>query len=284
MGIFSSIFMQRALLVGLGGGIACSMVGVLVVGLRLSLIGVSISHAALAGGVIALFAGFNPLGGALIFSLAAAAIIGPLTDRGELNTDTSLGVVFTMMIGLAFLFMGLMNDATRNQAQGLLWGSILTAGDLDLVAVLMTGVLVVVAVAVFFKEVQAIIFNREIALAVGLPAYWIFYGILFLTGITVTATLQPIGGLLIFSLIVIPAATAYQLTYNLKTLFLSAAAFGVSSCWLGLILAHLLALPCAATIITVAGLIFLVVAAFSPKRRVKSIDEAVENGFYSISE
>lgn len=264
-------FMQRALLVGLLGGVACSIVGVLVIGMRLSLIGVSISHAAFAGGVIALFTGCDPLFGALAFSLTAAAITGPLSDRGELNPDTALGIIFSVMVGLAFLFIGIMPEAAKIRAQGLIWGSILTVTNLDLQVMIMTFLLVIGVLALFYKEVQAILFNREIALAVGLPASWIFYGMLFMTGVTVSATLQPIGGLLVFSLIIIPAATAYQLTYNLRYLFLLAAVFGVTSCWLGLVLSYLFALPSGGTIITVSSMIFLLANVLSPKRKVKRV-------------
>lgn len=271
MGMLSCDFMQRALLVGFLGGIACSVVGVLVTGMRLSFIGAVISHAALAGSVIAMFLGCSPLMGAFIFSLFAGAVTGPLSDRGEINPDTSLGIIFAVMIGLTFMFIGLMPDAEKIQAYSLIWGSILTVTKLELKVLVLTFALVVGALVLFYKEVQAIIFNREIALAVGLPAAWIFYGMLFLTGMTVVATLQPVGGLLVFSLIITPAATAYQLTYNLKHLFWLAAALGVFCCWTGLFLSYLFALPSGATIITLSSLFFLVVTAFSPKRKVKCL-------------
>jgi len=264
-------FIQRALLVGFLGGVTCSVVGVLVTCMRLSFSGVVISHAAFAGGIIAMFLGYNPLVGAFIFSLFAGAVIGPLSDRGELNPDTSLGIIFAVMIGLAFLFMGLMPDAEKIQAYSLIWGSILTITDLDLKVMALTFGIVVSVLILFYKEIQATIFSREIALAVGLPASWILYGLLFLTGMTVTATLQPIGGLLVFSLIITPAATAYQLTYNLRHLFCLAAAFGVFSCWTGLLLSSLFALPSGATIITLSSLFFLAVLALSPKRKVRRL-------------
>ena len=83
-------FMQNAILAGLFGGITCSVVGVFVVTMHLSFIGVCIAHAAFAGALLGLWLGFNPLIGALLFSLASAAIIGPVADRGELNPDTSI--------------------------------------------------------------------------------------------------------------------------------------------------------------------------------------------------
>ncbi|MCX6003121.1 MAG: metal ABC transporter permease, partial [Chloroflexi bacterium] len=124
-------------------------------------------------------------------------------------------------------------------------------------------------VAVFFKEIQATVFNRNIALAVGLPATLIFYGVLFLTGATVTASLRSIGGLLIFSLILNPAAAAYQLTYNMKRMFLLAAIFGVLSGWLGLFFSYAFNLRSGATIVVTSSVIFLLSALLSPKRKVK---------------
>jgi manganese/iron transport system permease protein len=113
------------------------------------------------------------------------------------------------------------------------------------------------------------VFNRSIALSVGLPATLILYGILFLTGATVTASLRSIGGLLIFSLILNPAAAAYQLTYSMKKMFLLAAAFGVLSSWAGLFFSYLFDIPSGATIVITSSIIFLLAAVFSPKRKVK---------------
>jgi manganese/iron transport system permease protein len=261
-------FMQNAILAGLLGGITCSVIGVFVVTMHLSFIGVCIAHAAFAGALLGLWLGFNPLIGALLFSLASAAIIGPVADRGELNPDTSIGIVFSLMLGLAFLFMGLMPGA-RTEALNLFWGSILTVNQQDLIFLaVITGVIGGLVVA-FYKEIQAVICHREVALAVGIPATIIFYGLLFSTGVTITASLQSIGGLLIYSLILNPAAAAYQLTYSLKRMLLIAIAFGVISCWAGLAASYLLDLPSGAAIVITSAIIFGLATAFSPKRKVK---------------
>jgi manganese/iron transport system permease protein len=171
-------------------------------------------------------------------------------------------------MGLAFLFMGLM-PGPKTQALELLWGSILTVTDSDLALLALVAAVVVVTAVVFFKEIQALMFSREIALAAGIPATLIFYGLLFLTGATVAATLRSIGGLLIFNLILNPAAAAYQLTYNLKCLFLLATLFGMAAGWLGLLVSYLLNLPSGATIVVISAGMFVLTPLFSPKRRVK---------------
>ena len=268
MDIFQYHFMQNAILAGLFGGITCSVVGVFVVTMHLSFIGVCIAHAAFAGALLGLWLGFNPLIGALLFSLGSAAIIGPVADRGELNPDTSIGIVFSLMLGLAFLFMGLMPGA-RTEALNLFWGSILTVTQQDIIFLaVLTGVIGGL-VAAFYKEIQAVICHREVALAVGIPATIVFYGLLFSTGVTITASLQSIGGLLIYSLILNPAAAAYQLTYSLKRMLLIAVAFGVISCWVGLAVSYLLDIPSGAAIVITSAIIFGLATVFSPKRKVK---------------
>ncbi len=265
-------FIQNAILAAFLAGIACSIIGVFVVTMHLSFIGICMSHAAFAGALFGLWIGFNPILCALLFCLLAAAIVGPLADRGEINPDTSIGVVFTIMMGLAFLFIGLMTGP-KSEALNLLWGSILTIGHQDLVFLSIIAALVVGLVVFFYKEIQAVIFHREIALAVGIPASLFFYSLLFLSGATITASLQSIGGLLIFALIINPAAAAYQLTYSLKKMFLLSALFGVLSGWIGLWISYLLDLPSGATIVIISAVIFGVAILFSPKRKVKRWQE-----------
>jgi manganese/iron transport system permease protein len=260
--------MQNAIISTFLGGIACAVIGVFVVLMHMPFIGVAMSHAAFAGALLGVWLGFDPLIGAFGLSLLAAIIIGPLADRGELSPETSLGVIFSLMLGVAFLFMGLM-PGTKSGALELLWGSILTNTRGDILLLAIVAVVVVGLIVIFYKEIQATVFNRGIALSVGLPATLILYGILFLTGATVTASLRSIGGLLIFSLILNPAAAAYQLTYSMKKMFILAAVFGVVSGWVGLLFSYLFNIPSGATIVITSSIIFLITTLFSPKRKVK---------------
>jgi manganese/iron transport system permease protein len=176
------------------------------------------------------------------------------------------------MLGVGFLILGIM-PGTRSEALQLLWGSILTIGRGEVVVLAIVALIVVGLVTVFFKEIQATIFNRNIALAVGLPATIIFYGVLFLTGATITASLRSIGGLLIFSLILNPAAAAYQITYSMKKMFVLAAVFGVLSGWIGLFFSYVFDVPSGAVIVITSSIIFALATIFSPKRRNKKLPE-----------
>jgi manganese/iron transport system permease protein len=172
------------------------------------------------------------------------------------------------MLGLAFLFMGLM-PGTKASALELLWGSILTNTRSDVILLGIVAAVVVGVVVAFYKEIQATIFHRDMARSVGISATVVLYSVLLLTGATITVSLSSIGGLLIFSLILNPAAAAYQLTYSMKKMFLLSAAFGVISGWVGLLFSYLFDVPTGATIVVTSSVIFGIATLVSPKRKVK---------------
>lgn len=259
-------FLQRALLATLLVGTACSLVGVLVVTMRLSFIGVCMSHAAFAGALMGLLLGVEPWVLAVVASLAVAGMLGPLADRGNLAPDTAIGIVFSSALGFSFLMLSII-PGPKTQALGLLWGSVLTVTQGSIYGLLLVVVLCVGLIALFYKEIQTIIFDRDLAKALGIPAKAVFYGMLILSGLTTTASMSAIGGLLVFCLIINPAAAAYQLTYNLKTMFLLSAAFGVASCWVGLFLSWQFNLPTGALIVLTSCALFFIANTLSPKRR-----------------
>lgn len=271
--VFGHQYLQNAVAAGLCAGVTCAVVGVFVVTMHLSFLGVCIAHAAFAGALLGVWLQFDPLIGALAFSLVASGIIGPLADRGELSPDTSIGIIFSFMLGLAFLFLGLTPGA-RTEALALFWGSILTVSRQDLVFLAATAVLILGLLALFYKEVQAVLCHRDVALAVGIPATLVFYGMLLCTGLTIAVSLRCIGGLLIYSLVLNPAAAAFQLTYSLKRMLALAMLFGVASCWVGLAASYWWDLPTGASIVIMSALIFAAATLFSPKRKIKAWNAA----------
>ncbi|WP_027191887.1 metal ABC transporter permease [Fundidesulfovibrio putealis] len=269
MSPFDHAFMRHALLAGVFAGISCGLVGVFAVLMRLTFIGVCLAHAAFAGGLAALLFGLDPLLGALVLSVGAAAVIGPLADKGEVSPDTAVGVVFTAMLGVAILCLGIM-PGPKSAGLNLLWGSILTASKRDVWLLGGVSFVVVGGIILFYKEILAVTCHRHVAALAGIPATAIFYAILFATGMTVTACLPSVGGLLVYSLIINPAAAAYQLTYRLSWMFVFAAALGAVSCTMGLFLAWYADVPAGAAIVVSSSLIFLVCSFFSPKNRSQS--------------
>lgn len=258
--------MQRALLATLFAGVACSLMGVLVVTMRLSFLGVCISHAAFAGALAGLQLGISPLGSSLVASLVAGGVLGPLADRGNLSPDTAIGVVFSASMALAFLLLALL-PGPKSEALGWLWGNVLTVSQQNLWWLAFTAGAILLLTLLFFRELQAVLFHRELAAASGIPATGIFYGVLVCIGAAIAASLSAIGGLLVFSMMVSPAATAYQLTYRLSWLFVLSAVFAVLAGGAGLALSAWFNLPSGAMMVLVSTTMLLVAVALSPKRR-----------------
>ena len=248
------------------GGAACGLVGVWVVMMRIPFVGVAMSHAAFAGAVVGLLAGVNPLLGAAAACVIASLLIGPLAERSDLEPNVSVGIIFSIVLGIAFLGIGLLKGP-RTAALGYIWGNILLVSNRDLIVMAVMAAVVVAFLLLFFKEIRAVLYNREVARAVGVPERALFYAMLVLCGLTVTANLDTIGGLLIFSLVINPPSAAYQLTWRLGTMFLLSALFGVGSCLVGLLVSYLTDAPSGAVIIITSSAIFGISLLFSPKRR-----------------
>jgi manganese/iron transport system permease protein len=264
--VFTYLAIQRAAIASLLCGASCALLSVFVVLMKMPLIGVSMSHAAFAGAVLGLLLDFNPLFSGLILCLAVAGVLGPLSDRTDLAPENLLGILFSFLMGLAFLGMGVLTR-TKAGALNLMWGSLLSLSESDIVVLTLITSVLALFIILFFKEIRSVMFNRRLAGASGVPERMIYYTLLFLTGAVVSSNLATVGGLLIFALIVQPGATALQLTYNLKLFFLISMASGVGACVSGLALSYIFDLPSGASVVLMATIIFAFAYFFSPKRR-----------------
>ena len=250
-------------------GVMCSTMGVFVVRLKLSALGFAMSHAAFAGAALGLLlVTVDPLWMAMLFAVAAATILGPLSEISRLDADTIIGAIFPLMMALGLIFLSFAPSAgVGNGALSLLWGSVLgiTMGDVYKLAIL-AAVLLVVLMG-FGKEFLAILLDRKLAAASGINTRVYYYLILFLTALVVALSLQITGGLLIYTLMILPASAAYQLLYDIKKVFLLAPIFGGLSSVLGFLLSLLADIPIGSSIAVMATAIFLASIAVSPKRR-----------------
>jgi manganese/iron transport system permease protein len=257
---------QRAAIACMLCGASCSLLSVFIVLMKMPLIGVSMSHAAFAGAVLGMLLNINPFLTGLILCLLVAAVLGPLSDRTDMAPENVLGILFSFLMGLAFLGMGILTR-TKASALNLMWGSLLSLSGSDIVILALITSVLVLFIFFFFKEIRSVLFNRRLAASSGVPERLIYYSLLFLTGAVVSSNLATVGGLLIFALLVQPGATALQLTYDLKHFFLISAASGISACVFGLILSYVFDLPSGASVVLMATTIFAAAYILSPKRR-----------------
>ncbi|MFQ3675810.1 MAG: metal ABC transporter permease [Endomicrobiia bacterium] len=259
-------FLQRAFLASILCGLTCGIIGVWVVLLNIPFVGVAMSHSAFAGAVIGILVGVEPFFMAMFFCIITSLLIGPIAEKGNFSPSISTGIIFSFVLSIAFLGLGMIKG-TKTDALNIMWGNILTITNRNLMFLFIITILTIIFLILFYKEILAVIFNREISMSVGILEKPIFFILVFLCGIIITFNLNIIGGILIFSLITIVPMSAYQLTYNLKFMYLLSCLFGIVSCLTGFFLSYWLDLPSGAMIIIVANIIFLFCIIFSPKRR-----------------
>ncbi len=259
-------FMRYALFASLLGGAVLGVVGVWIVLMRIPFVGVAMSHAAFAGAVLGLLFHFNPLVCAMLFSVLSSFLIGPLSEKSDVEPNIAIGIIFSIVLGIAFLAMGLF-QGPKTEALNLIWGNILLITRYDLFVLSGIFLLILIFSLIFRREIKYVLFNRMLARASGLPERFIFYSILVLTGISISFNLNTVGGLLIFSLIINPPSAAYQLSYTMEGMIILSVFFAILSCVAGIIFSYLFNLPVGSVIILTSGTIFLLSLLFSPKRR-----------------
>jgi len=264
--MFSYGFMQRAFLASFFIGLACSVIGVFIVLKGLSFMGAGISHAAFAGVTLAFLIGAPPLLMAIVFGLLATWLTGTLQQRQGTKPDVAISILYTFTMALAILFIGLMK-VYNPEVYGYLFGSILSVTPSDLAVILAVSFTILVTIFLFFKEFHFISFDQEMAEASGIPTNKLFFLLLGLIALTVVISMKAVGAILVFALLILPAATASQWAYNMRSMILLSAVFGVSGSWLGVILSYWFNLPSGATIVLLITSFFFLSTVFSPKRR-----------------
>jgi len=257
-----------AIVASILAGITCSLIGVFVVQMKLSSIGFCMSHAAFAGAALGLMLSMDPLLMALVFSSLVALILGPVSERARLSPGVIIGIMFSLTIGLGFIFLNFIPGvAATQQALSILWGSIFSVTFDDLLLLGLLTFFIVLLLVLFFKELQALMFNRKLAEASGINTSLFYFLILFLVGVTVAFSLKLVGGLLVFALIVNPASSALQFMYDLKKVMFFSPVIGAATCLLGFLLSLSLNFPIGSSIIIVSSFVFGISVIFSPKRR-----------------
>ncbi len=269
--LWSFSFFQRALISSILIGAACSFTGVFVVLNGLSFMGAGIAHAAFAGVALGFLLGINPLLLSIIWAIGAVWVIGFTHKRGELKLDASISIMFSVSMALAVLFIGFIKTY-NTELFSFLFGNLFAIGKVDLIIISLMAFFSIGIILLFFKEFFFISFDPLMAKASGIPADGLFFLLLNVIGLTVVISLKSVGTILVFGLLVTPAASAYQLTHNIRIMTILSLIFGVGSSILGLFASYYLDVPSGSTIVIILGIIFFISMLLSPKRkRLKTI-------------
>lgn len=267
---FSSLsygYLQRSLIATILVGVACGIIGTLVILKGLSFLGDGMAHASFAGGALSILAALNPFLTIFGFAIAAAMFVGVINERrGSVRQDAPVGVMFAFAMALAVLFVGLMTRYSVD-ISSLLFGSALTISIENYWYLVIFSVVVLALFFLFKKELLFITFDEEMASVSGISVKFFNFLFLMMMAAIVTVSVQAIGILLVVAMIVVPATAAYQWTYNFNKMIFLSAIFGGFSSFVGLVISFTFNLPSGATIVLTVIAIFLISFVASPKRR-----------------
>lgn len=259
-------FIRNALIGALLVSTVCSVIGVLVVLRGLAFAGAGIAHAAFGGVALGFLLGIDPLLSAVVFCLVTAGLVSFTGARAALRQDTTIGILFSWTMALGVLFIGLMRRYDA-RVYGYLFGNVLGITPQNIRLMIGLTIFVLLLIVIFFKEFQFFVFDEEMAQASGLPIGILNLLLYGLIALTVVVALKAVGIILVEALLVIPAATAYQLTTSYKMMFVLSWVCATVASSVGLVLSYFFNLPSGATIVMVAVFLFALAAVFSPKRR-----------------
>ncbi|MHC5037430.1 MAG: metal ABC transporter permease [Planctomycetota bacterium] len=256
-------FLQFAVLTGLLASVACGIVGTFVVTRRITYIAGGIAHCVLGGlGAARYFqvehgwAWLHPMIGAVVAALLAALIIGVIRLRGTEREDTIIGALWAVGMAVGILFI----THTRGYSEDLmsyLFGNILMVSSRDLWLIAGLDVLVVGAGLLFYHPLQAVCFDEEFARLRGLRVELYYLLLLGLTALTVVLLTTVVGIVMVIALLTLPAAVAGHFARAMWQMMALATGLTAVITLTGLAVSYGPGLPAGATIILLAGAVYL---------------------------
>jgi len=249
-------FMQNAFAAAGIVAVLCGLVGYFLVLRAQSFAGHALSHVGFAGATGAVLVGLPPLGGLLLMTLAAGAAMGLLGEKLQ-QRDVAIGIVLSMSLGLGLLFLNFFTSSA-SQATALLFGNVLGIDAATVWILLFLGGIAAGALAVIARPLLFASLQPELAEAKGVPLRLLSVLFLTIVALAVAECVQIVGVLLVFSLMVGPAASAQRCTTRFWTGIALSAALALGEAWLGLVLAYCTDWPTSFWITALSTAVYLV--------------------------
>lgn len=265
--------------------VSCSLVGSFLVLRRMAMLGDAISHAVLPGIALAfLLTGSRNswimLVGAAALGIITAFLVQVLSRRGGVRSDAAIGVTFTTLFAIGVILISLYASKVDLDTDCVLYG-VLEYTTLHTVLIggqdygpyafwqmLIVCVLVLIFVVGLFKELKIVSFDPETATALGINAILVHYLLMGVVSVATVGAFEPVGAILVVAMLVVPPATAYLLTDDLKTMLWIGAGIGILSSIFGYLGAHWIDASAAGMMSVAAGFFFVLAFLFSPRHGV----------------
>ena len=231
---FEPEFMQRALLGGLVAVVATSLVGTWVVLRGLAFLGDALAHGVIPGIALAVLLGFSPVIGAFVSALVMSGMVSLISTRTAVREDTSIGLLFVGMLALGIVIVSRARSFST-EVTALLFGDVLGVTLSDIRTQAIAAAVVVVATFILYRPFLALTFNRAKAQTLGMRPQLAQTAMLALLALSIVASFEAIGTLLIVGLLVGPPATASLFVHRVPMIMLTSIGLGSLAVIAGLV-------------------------------------------------
>ncbi len=260
LSVLSYPFMIRAIIVGVLVSFCASLLGVILVLKRYSLIGHGLSDVGFAALALALAVGASPIYVATPIVIAASFVIMYVSQNKRINGDIAIGIFSTGALSFGIIITAI-SKGFNMDIYSYMFGSVLAMSSFDVVVSVALSVVVIVTFVIFYNRLFIVTADEDFARAIGINVTFYQFLISFLTALTVVVGMRMIGTLLISSLIIFPAIIARRFVRSFKYLVLLSALISVFCFILGILISFFYNLPTGAGIVLV-NIILLAVSAF----------------------
>ena len=284
--ILQYTFIQNALLAGSCVAVVAAVVGYFMIVRGLTFAGHALPNIGFAGAAGAVLLGIDPVIGLFVFTIGAGIGIGLLGERIN-ERDTVIGIIMTVALGLGILFLSLYAGFAE-RVYSILFGQIVGISQADVLVTIVSSTITLAILLVLFRPLLFSSFDPEVAQARGIPVRLLAMVFLVLIAITVSLAVQVVGALLVFTLLVGPAATAIRVVQRPFWAIVIAIVLGVSYTCLGIFLAALSVYwPVSFFIAAISFGVYLPVRLLSPLwrgRRARRRVAPTQGGVFSSSQ
>ncbi len=263
--LYAYQYLQNAMIAAVLVGIVCGVIGCFIILRGMALMGDAISHAVLPGVAVAYMLGFSFFIGAVFTGVLTALGIGYISQNSRIKDDSAIGIMFTAAFALGVILITL-RRGTGVDLWHILFGNVLAVSQADLWMTFWIGILVLISVFLFYKQLLLSTFDPVMAVAVGLPTRLIHYSLMLLLSLVTVASLKTVGIVLVVAMLVTPGSTAYLLTNRLPVMLFLAAVFGVFSSITGVYFSYIYDFATGASIVVVASILFALSFIYSHKQ------------------
>jgi zinc/manganese transport system permease protein len=255
--ILTSAFMRNALIGGTLVALAAGLIGYFIVVRNSAFAAHALAHIGFPGATGAVLFGLPVTVGLAAFCIGGALVIGALGKRAD-EREVATGTVLAAATGLGLFFSSLATKSSST-VTNVLFGNLLAVTHQQLVIFACAVAVLAAVIAFVYRPLLFASVNPEVAEAKGVPVRVLSVIFMALLGLAVTMAVQAVGTLLLFALVVTPAATAIMLVARPGTAMAVSTVLAVVSVWTGLAVSAMFNVPPSFVIVSIVSVIWLVV-------------------------